>query len=319
MTSSDFGAVYVNDKCGSVIYSHVCQALFLKGAPVIGLLESWCIRNSKSIDGIKPTLAVVYFNTGVDADEYLRIKAEVAAKAGIDFIPYELAPNASTDGLLHLISTLNKCSQTHGILVQRPLPIQISETDVMGSISRRKHVEERLQGQPSNIAVDGVVRLLASYRKADMLDLSIVLLGGTNIITPGFKAELKKRYPRIEMFKTPEEAKLVNRDGVIVMTELNKGGIIQPEMLGPGVELVIDLGFDINTKMGDLDPRVFDVDGLMVVPTPGGVLPVIIWLMMERTIKNMSRRRASRSIWLRKGCAQILNLFRVKSASQNSH
>lgn len=80
MTSSDFGAVYVSDKWGSVIYSHVCQALFLKGAPVIGLLESWCIRNSKSIDGIKPTLAVVYFNTGVDADEYLRIKAEVAAK-----------------------------------------------------------------------------------------------------------------------------------------------------------------------------------------------------------------------------------------------
>ncbi|KAF3797647.1 Bifunctional protein FolD [Colletotrichum gloeosporioides] len=281
MPSSDLGAVYVSDKCGSVVCSHVCQALFLEGAPVIRLLASWCIRNSKSIDGIKPTLAVVFFNTGVDADEYLRIKAEVAAKAGIDFIPYELAPNASTDRVLNLISALNKCPQTHGILVQRPLPIQISEADVMGSISRQKHIEECVQGDSSNIAVDGVVRLLASYRKADMLDLSIVLLGGTNIITPGFKAELKNRYPRIEMFKTPEEAKLVNRDGVVVMTELNKGGIIQPEMLGPGVELVIDLGFDINTKMGDLDPRVFDVDGLMVVPTPGGTQGIKIHLASQ--------------------------------------
>ncbi|KAK2778007.1 methylenetetrahydrofolate dehydrogenase (nadp(+)) [Colletotrichum kahawae] len=295
MTSGDFGAVYVSDKCGSVIYSHIYQAIFLKGAPVVRLLESWCIRNSRSRDGIKPTLAVVYFNTGVDADEYLRIKAEVAAKAGVDFISYELPPNASTDGVLGVISALNKNPQTHGILVQRPLPTQISEPDVMSSISRRKHIEEHLQGESSNIAVDGVVRLLAPHRKSHMLDLSIVLLGGTNIITAGFKAELKKRYPRVEMFKTPEEAKLVDRDGLVVMTELNKGGIVHPEMLGPGVELVVDLGFDVNTKMGDLDPRVFDVDGLMVIPTPGGVLPVIIWLMMERTIKSKAGRKVSRS------------------------
>lgn len=155
----------------------------------------------------------------------------------------------------------------------------------MYSINRQKHVEEYAGGNASNIALDAVKRLLAAYHKVWMLDLDIVILGGTNIITPGFKAELKRRFQFVEMLPKWEGTMIDRKRQTIVMTELNRGGVIKPSMLGPGVKLVIDLGFDVDTKTGDLDPEVHEMNGLMVVPTPGGALPIILWLMMERTIR----------------------------------
>lgn len=60
--------------------SHLSQACFLKGKPIVDSIERWCLGHNRSGDGITPTLAVLYFDTGSDARDYLKLKAEVAAK-----------------------------------------------------------------------------------------------------------------------------------------------------------------------------------------------------------------------------------------------
>ncbi|WYZ35518.1 hypothetical protein EsH8_X_000165 [Colletotrichum jinshuiense] len=243
--------------------SHLSQACLLKGKPIVDSIERWCLGHNRSGDGITPTLAVLYFDTGSDARDYLKLKAEVAAKAGIGYTSHKLRPNASIDEVLGKIDQLNKDDRTHGILVQRPIPKHLSQCQVMYSITRQKHVEEYAGGNASNIALDAVKRLLAAYHKVWMLDLDIVILGGTNIITPGFKAELKRRFQFVEMLPKWEGTMIDRKRQTIVMTELNRGGVIKPSMLGPGVKLVIDLGFDVDTKTGDLDPEVYEMNSLM--------------------------------------------------------
>lgn len=152
----------------------------------------------------------------------------------------------------------------------------------MTSISPSKHIEEFTRNKPNNIALDSLERLLAYYHESKLLDLHAILLGGTNIITPAFVAQLTNRH-----HKSPSDA--ISASPTIVLTELNQDSIITPKMLGPNVKLVVDLGFDVETKQGDLDPDVLDLEGLKVVPTPGGVLPVLLWVMMERTIRARDR------------------------------
>ncbi|OHE99005.1 hypothetical protein CORC01_05695 [Colletotrichum orchidophilum] len=280
-------------------FDHLTSASLLKGFPVAAKVERWCYQH-RSRDDIEPTLGVIYFDTGNDAKEYLQIKAEVAAKAGIRYISHRLPPDASVDETLDKIAELNEDENTHAILVQRPLPNHLEEHEIMDSIHIIKHIEEFAKGYATNIAVDALRRLLDAYHKAWMLDLTIVLLGGTNIITPGFKADLKRHLPHVDILEMLGDgmSEINPQRHTVVMTELNKGGIIKPSMIGPGVKLIVDLGFDVITKMGDLYPGVHDIRDLVVVPTPGGVLPVIIWLMMERTIKAKACLKSSRSCCL---------------------
>lgn len=59
------------------------QAQLLRGGPVITKIHSWCTKHNKSRHGIKPMLAVIYFDTGDDAEEYLYIKRVVAERVRI--------------------------------------------------------------------------------------------------------------------------------------------------------------------------------------------------------------------------------------------
>lgn len=55
------------------------SARLLTGDLVVRDIECWCHRNAEK-GGIKPVMAVVYFNTGSDSIDYVKIKAHVAAR-----------------------------------------------------------------------------------------------------------------------------------------------------------------------------------------------------------------------------------------------
>lgn len=212
----------------------------------------------------------------------------------MDYEEYKLSPHAPIREVLAQIEELNYDDRIHGILIQRPGPEHLSETQVMSSVIPVKHIEEFSVECSNNIAYNALYRLLETYGRPWMLDLDIVLLGGTNIITPGFISQLRRHHKHVQSLQALDTVSLIPKHDTIIITELNKGGIIKPDMLGPSVRLVVDLGFDVKSKVGDLDPDVFDLDDLDIVPTPHGVLPVLLWTMMERTIKARDRLVRSR-------------------------
>lgn len=69
-----------------------CQngsARLLTGDLVVRDIEHWCHRKAHK-GGIEPVMAVVFFNTGPDAVDYVKIKADVAARVSRQFYhPYE--------------------------------------------------------------------------------------------------------------------------------------------------------------------------------------------------------------------------------------
>ena len=207
---------------------------------------------------------------------------------------------AATDKVIAHIQELNRDDRIHGILVQRPVPDYLSQERIMGSVSKAKHIEEYTGGRPDNIASDSMVRLISKYNRQDLLKTGRVRIAGHgNIVTDEFIDEMRRTYPRVRTspdWPVPkldaERESMLEADGgikdTVLITELQHGGgYITPAMVGPSVEMIIDLGFHIvkEAKMGDADPELLERDGLAISPTPGGMLPVLIWVMMERTIK----------------------------------
>ena len=65
---------------------HSASAHLLTGDLVVHDIERWCHRKAEK-GGAKPVMAVLFFNTGPDAVDYVKIKAHVAARVSQQFFP----------------------------------------------------------------------------------------------------------------------------------------------------------------------------------------------------------------------------------------
>ncbi|ENH62374.1 Bifunctional protein FolD [Fusarium oxysporum f. sp. cubense race 1] len=255
------------------------SARLLTGDLVVRDIERWCRRKAEK-GGVKPVMAVIFFNTGTEAVDYVKIKAHVAARAGVSYWVYEMPVDASTIQVMSQVKKLNMNPQIHGILIQRPLPHQLDEAKIMGYINPVKNIEEYAKCQADNIAADALVRLLARYGLLESAQQArIQIVGFGNIITKEFIKQMKRQFPYKEV-QRPRAS--------IIISEMHRGpGFIKASMVKPEVSVLVDLGFYATEKgvIGDVSHSLFDRSDLAIAPTPGGVLPILLWIMMERTIK----------------------------------
>ena len=91
------------------------------------------IRSLKS-RGVQPGLAFVRVGEDPASKVYVGRKEKTCAELGIFSETRVLPESASEAELLALIQKLNSDSRIHGILVQAPLPPQISQTKIYSSV-----------------------------------------------------------------------------------------------------------------------------------------------------------------------------------------
>ncbi|PNP79758.1 hypothetical protein FNYG_06851 [Fusarium nygamai] len=277
------------------------SARLLTGDLVVHDIERWCRRKAQK-GGVEPVMAVVFFNTGPDAVDYVKIKAHVAARAGVDYWVYEMPVDASTAEVMSQVKKLNMNPQIHGILIQRPLPQHLNQAKIMGYIDPIKNIEEYDKGRVDNIAADALVRLLARYGLLESTQQAkIQIVGFGNIITKEFISQMKHKFPYVSASRDLDPSHDVSQDkhealeeevqaprASMIISELHRGpGFIKESMIEPQVSVLVDLGFYVTEKgvIGDVSHALFDRSDLAIAPTPGGVLPILLWIMMERTIK----------------------------------
>lgn len=210
--------------------------------------------------------------------------------------------DASTIEVMSQVKELNMDLQIHGILIQRPLPQQLNEAKIMRYIDPIKNIEEYDKGQADNIAADALVRLLARYGMSESAQQAkIQIVGFGNIITKEFIKQMKRQFLYVSASKDfdpsydtstdkhePLQEEVQAPRASMIISELHRGpGFIKESMIKPEVSVLVDLGFYVTEKgvIGDVSHALFDRTDLAIAPTPGGVLPILLWIMMERTIK----------------------------------
>ena len=254
--------------------------------------------------GITPGLAAVLVGDDEPSKIYVGAKEKACAEVGIKSTRYELAQDTSEEYLLNLIRDLNGDPTVHGILVQLPLPDQISVLAVHETISVDKDVDALTPA-----AVGRLVRGEAMFLPATPFGI-VEMLARTGIETKGREVVVVGRGALVGMPLSIMLAQKTERGNAtvtmchtatvdlpthtkradILVAAAGRPNTITADMVKPGAT-VIDVAVNRTDAglVGDVAfEEVSEVAGY-ITPVPGGVGPLTVAMLLVNTVTAAER------------------------------
>lgn len=257
--------------------------------------------------GITPGLAFVRVGEDPASKVYVGRKEKACAELGIFSETRVLPLDCGESTLLKLIDELNADARFHGILVQAPLPKDISESKVYSHVRPDKDVDgfhpanvgKLMLGDPTGFkpcTPAGIVQLLAfSDVKTDGAE--VVVLGRGNIVGKPMAAMLCQKGKNANATVTichsaTRDIKSHCLRADIIIAALGVAEFVKADMVKPGAT-VIDVGVNrVNGKLvGDVDFAAVQKVAGKITPNPGGVGPMTIAMLMQNTVTAAQRSK----------------------------
>jgi len=251
--------------------------------------------------GVNPGLAFVRVGEDAASKVYVGRKEKACAELGIFSETHVLPEAANENELLALIEKLNSDPCLHGILVQAPLPKQISESKIYSTVLPQKDVDgfhpvnvgKLMLGDASGFrpcTPAGIVELLTrSNVKTDGAE--VVILGRGNIVGKPMAAMLCQKGKNANATVTichsaTRDIKEHCRRADILIAAMGVAEFVKAEMVKPGA-VVIDVGVNrVDGKLvGDVDFVAVQKIAGKITPNPGGVGPMTIAMLMQNTVR----------------------------------
>lgn len=253
----------------------------------------------------RPGLATVLVGDNPASDVYVRMKQKACEKAGIKSFGHRLPADISQEDLEKLVADLNANPDVHGILVQLPLPDGLDEEAVLNKISITKDVDGfhpinigRLaqKGRESLFVPctpDGVIYLL-DKTGVNLEGAEAVVLGRSNIVGMPVALLLVGRNSTVTICHSrTKDLPSVTRRADVLVAAVGRPEMVKADWVKPGA-VVIDVGTnrvdDPSTEkgyrlVGDVDfEEVKEVAGA-ITPSPGGVGPMTIAMLLRNTLR----------------------------------
>ncbi len=246
--------------------------------------------------GITVGLAVVIVGDDPASRIYVNNKKKACEVCGIQSFEYALPGTASEAELLKLVEKLNCDPAVNGILVQLPLPKQISEQKVIAAISPEKDVDAFHAVNVGKIMIGDYDFLPCTpagcLTLIDSTGVSIegkrcVVIGRSNIVGKPMAMLLLHRNGTVTICHSKtQNLKEICREADILVAAVGKANFVTADMVKEGA-VVIDVGMNRleNGKLcGDVDFEAVREKAGWITPVPGGVGPMTIATLMQNTL-----------------------------------
>jgi methylenetetrahydrofolate dehydrogenase (NADP+)/methenyltetrahydrofolate cyclohydrolase len=252
--------------------------------------------------GRAPGLHVVLVGDDKASAVYVGGKEKAAAEVGMAGTVYRLPASTSEAELLERVVALNQDASVDGILVQFPVPAQISQTRVIATISPDKDVDGL---HPMNAGklwagAEGLVSCTPSgcmrlLREAGvkLAGASAVVVGRSNLVGKPIAALLLAENATVTMAHSKtRDLGAVCRQADVLVAAVGREAIIKGDFIKPGAA-VIDVGMNRNAAgklCGDVDFEAAEKVAGFITKVPGGVGPMTIACLLENTLKAANLR-----------------------------
>ena len=248
-------------------------------------------------------LATILVGDDPASHVYVGSKHTASHEAGIDSRDHRFPTDTPENAVLDLLAELNADDAVDGILVQLPLPAHMDEPKVLRSVDPAKDVDGfhprnaglLFLGEPFLVPAtpSGVMVMLAEHG-LELKGKEAVVIGRSEIVGKPMAMLLLAEHATVTIChsRTVDLAEHTRRADVLVAA-VGHPGMVTPEMVKPGAT-VIDVGVNRTEEgrlVGDVDPAVFEVAGLMT-PVPGGVGPMTIAMLLRNTLTAAQHRRS---------------------------
>ena len=255
----------------------------------------------KAEKGLIPGLVVILVGENPASQVYVRNKERSALAAGFKSEVVRVPDTISEKELLALIERYNQDSEWHGILVQLPLPVHISEEKVLLAIDPDKDVDgfhptnmgKFWSGHPVMIPSTpaGIMEMFKEYQ-IELEGKTAVVIGRSNIVGKPMAQLLLDANATVTIAhsRTKNLPELARQADILVVA-MGRGHFVTKEFVKPGA-VVIDVGMnrDANGKLiGDVQYDEVAEVASYITPVPGGVGPMTITMLMEQTYEACVR------------------------------
>ena len=247
--------------------------------------------------GRPPGLVIVLVGGDAASSVYskaiLRIANEVGVRASLELLPELTTPEDLRSRLL----ALNCDDSVQGIIVQMPLPPQLSQKMVADTVTSTKDIDgisprsagNLFLGLPSFLpSTAAAVMEILERTKTPLAGKRVVILGRSNVVGKPLAMMLLQKNATV----TVCHSRTVNlsqftRQADVLIAAVGRANMVTAEMVRPGA-VVIDVGINALPEggiVGDVDfASVREVAGA-VTPTPGGVGPLTNVLLLKQCIQ----------------------------------
>ena len=259
--------------------------------------------------GKAPGLAVVLVGEDAASQVYVRNKGIATKEAGMVSLEFKMPADTTQDDLLAKVRALNADPAVNGILVQFPVPAQISQQAVIDTIDPAKDVDG-LNPLNAGRLVSGLQALtpctplgsviLAKQTLGDLSGKHAVVIGRSNLVgKPVAQLLLNENCTVTLAHSRTADLPAVCRQADILVAAVGIPEMVKGDWVMPGA-CVIDVGINRidapereegKTRLvGDVDFPAASQVAAHITPVPGGVGPMTIACLLKNTLTAFCRQ-----------------------------
>jgi methylenetetrahydrofolate dehydrogenase (NADP+) / methenyltetrahydrofolate cyclohydrolase len=251
-----------------------------------------------------PRMALIKVGDDPASEYYTQNICRQASKHRLSAELIKLTADISENELSKLILKLNNMPDIHGIMLQKPLPLHISESNINVLINPLKDIDGI---HPENLgriflSMDGFcpctalsVLEIIKYYKIDTTSKHVVIIGRSPIVAKPLAGLLLQKDKLGNATVTvchsyTRDIESVTAKADILVSAIGVPNFVKPQHMKEGA-ICIDVGINqvnINDEVsfvGDFDYNLCYSKALAITPVPGGVGSVTTSLLLANLVK----------------------------------
>ena len=253
--------------------------------------------------GFTPKLSVILVGNDGASQSYVKSKKKAAEKIGMISEIIHLDESTSEEVVLSELNRLNNDDTVSGILVQVPLPKQVSEQKVLEAINPEKDVDGFHPINIGKLYIDeqtfvpctplGIMEIL-KHADINLEGKNAVVIGRSHIVgQPVSKLLLQANATVTILHSRTKNMNAHLKQADVIVSAVGQPGLVTKENVNK-VAVIIDVGNtpDENGKLkGDVAYDEVKEIASAITPVPGGVGPLTITMVLNNTLLAEKLRR----------------------------
>lgn len=226
-----------------------------------------------------PGIALIWVGSDPQTAAFVRVKQRKAKELQCNFSLHHF-PTISDRQLEAVIASLNSRKDVHGIVLQLPLPKNVSTDKAISLLSPEKDVDGlRRDSSFSAPTATGIIELL-KHNNIDLAAKKTAILGDGWLVGHPLATEFAKRkWPYVQFSQKAEQHidEIHNCD--VLLSSTGQENLVQPAMVHTKMIVVDGSGVDVDLKV--IEPLV-----KIVTPKRGAIGPLTVNILFNNLLTS---------------------------------
>ncbi|MFH1305528.1 MAG: bifunctional 5,10-methylenetetrahydrofolate dehydrogenase/5,10-methenyltetrahydrofolate cyclohydrolase [Candidatus Omnitrophota bacterium] len=257
------------------------------------------IQEIYSAKGVRPKLVSIMVGQRGDAAIYVNMQKKAAEASGIEFDLRKFESEVDPREIYEEIDRLNMDRSVTAIIVQKPLPENLSHDSVVARIRPEKDAEGihpynlgRILRKDADIVpcTPGAVMKILSEKNVDLYGKEVVIVGHSAIVGKPLSLMMLNEMATTTVchLGTSQKGDLPGhtRRADILIVAVGRPEMVNGDWVAVGA-VVIDIGINRvgNRIVGDVKFSEVAKKASLITPVPGGVGPVTVSILMRNVFR----------------------------------